>query len=84
MKVSDPVKLKWFGPGKTGGAGPRTWEGWVATGLMVVMVAASLYWLRPIIAEATGMPLLLATLPLLPAWILIYGAVVWFTYDRES
>lgn len=78
------MKLKWFGPGKKGGTGPRTWEGWLVTVLMVVGVGASLYWIRPLIAEATGMHPQLAALPLLPLWMLIYGAVVWFSYDRES
>lgn len=78
------MKRKWFGPGKTGGTGPRSWEGWVATFLMVVMVAASLYWLSPMIAHATGIHPRLAGVLMLPAWLLIFGSIVWFTYDRES
>jgi hypothetical protein len=78
------MKLKWFGPGKRGGVGPRTWEGWLATALMVVMVAASLYWLRPLVAQWTGVHPRLAGVVMLPAWIVIYGAVVFFTYDREA
>ena len=51
---------------------------------MVLMVAASLRWVRPLIVEATGVPHAFAGVLMLPAWIAIFGAVVWLTYDRES
>ena len=78
------MKLKWFGPGKRGGVGPRTWEAWGAIAFLVLGVAATLGWLRPWLAEITGIDWRIVTILLIPPWIGIFFAIVWFTYDAEG
>ncbi|MDZ4761633.1 MAG: hypothetical protein SGJ21_11215 [Alphaproteobacteria bacterium] len=79
------MKKGWFGPHRIGyGVGPITWQGWLATALMVAGVAVSLIWLRPILMAVTGMPFPVVSFLLLIAWFVIYTAVIWVTYDRND
>jgi len=71
----------WFGPKRYGyGIGPRGWQGWLATALLVGggLLTAKFFnpgqvglppWTRPAIAGALG---------------LCFLAIVWLTYDGEA
>jgi hypothetical protein len=70
----------WFGPKLIGyGVGPRSWQGWAATALLMVMVVATRF-IRP---EQIGWPHW-ARPALLGAVLLAYFGLVYATYDPEA
>ena len=70
----------WFGPSDTKIFSPRTWQGWSATGLLVVGIGYSRYFFRP---GSFGLPPW-GKAALGAAIILSYVILVYFTYDNEA
>jgi hypothetical protein len=69
----------WFGPKLIGyGIAPRSWQGWAATGFLVIVLVGSRFirpedygwphWVRPVVAGCI---------------LLAYLALVGATYDRD-
>ncbi|HEX4176959.1 MAG TPA: hypothetical protein VHY57_00915 [Rhizomicrobium sp.] len=70
----------WFGPKSKYDTGIASWQGWVATLVFLAALAANRLWFKP--AEFG-----------LPSWsrpastaavVVIFLAVVYFTYDRDE
>jgi hypothetical protein len=79
------MRRGWFGPKRIGwGISPRSWEGWVVTAVLLVGLAASIRWLRPVLEESTGLPWVALTLGMVGCWLVVFLGVVWLTYEREG
>ena len=74
--VKDSMSRKWFGKKLFGaGIGPRTWEGWLATGVYLcsLLLVAELL-------DASFVTKFLIIVMLSAAFI----GLIWLTYDRSS
>jgi hypothetical protein len=75
----------WFGPKRIGwGVSPRSWQGWLVSALIIAGLAASTRWLGPIIVDRSGISPSIITGMIVAVWLLIYGGVIWLTYERKS
>lgn len=75
----------WFGPKKLGwGISPRSWQGWLATLVLLLGVAASVRWIGPLVSERTGIDRIMTTPMIVAVWLALYGLLIWQTYDREA
>ena len=71
---------QWFGPKRIGyGIGPRSWQGWLATALLVAAIAGVDIYFR-------------ASFPGLPHWtkaaatgglLLAFMILIYFTYEKD-
>ncbi len=68
------------------GVGPRSWQGWVITAVILAGMAVSIRWLGPVIEEATEWPRPVVTLAIAVAWVGMLLGVVALTYadDRKK
>ena len=79
------MKPGWFGPKRIGwGVTPRSWQGWAVTLVLLAAFAAAMRWVRPAIAEATGLSLPMATGCLVVAYLAIMAGVIALTYDGSK
>ncbi len=69
----------WFGPKRIGfGVSPRSWQGWLATGLLVVAVITARAVFRHGSWPHWAAPAVLATL------VALYFGVTALTYNRQA
>lgn len=75
----------WFGPKRIGwGISPTSWQGWVATLVLVLGLAASVRWLGPMLAEQTGLDRVVMTPMIAVVWLAFYGLLIWLTYEKRA
>ncbi len=69
----------WFGPKSRYDTGVASWQGWLATAIFLLALAADRYWFKP---EAFSLPHWTHFLSL-AALTAVFLAVVYVTYDRD-
>jgi hypothetical protein len=70
---------RWFGPKEIGyGVGPRSWQGWLATAVLLMVIVAS----RFVHFETFGLPNWTRA-ALIGAAVLGYLALTFFTYEGD-
>ncbi len=75
----------WFGPKRIGfGVGPRSWEGWAVSVLLLVAVALTARFVAPALADALDAPRALVVGVCISALVALYGLVIWRTYDSQK
>lgn len=70
----------WFGPKRKYDTGVASWQGWLATLVFLLVQAADRIWFKP--AELGLPPWSRAVFAV--AVLVVFLAVVYFTYDRDE
>lgn len=75
----------WFGPKTIGwGVTAKSWQGWLVTIALVVLIAISVRWLGPALSEMSGVDRVFVTPLIAFAWLAIYGVIIWLTYEKKA